>query len=128
MKKIFAIMGAALFMLGFGIAYAGSGLNNGVTDFTGKTYDVLETAPAAVIGHTVFGGSAAGGILLVENDKGELHNGITDFSGRTNDTLEISTAPSVGNFAEGSAAGGLRRNLAGEKSSVRSYDSLEMVW
>ena len=128
MKKIFAIMGAALFMLGFGIAYAGSGLNNGVTDFTGKTYDVLEMAPAAGIEHNVFESSAAGGVRLAENDKEQLHNGITDFSGRTYDMLEISAAPSVGNFAEGSAAGGLRRNLAGEKTSVRTYDSLEIVW
>ena len=125
MKKITYMTMAMVFGLGLGLAYAGG---NGVTDFTGRTYDTLEIAPAASYEHNAFEGTAAGGIRLVESDNGKLHNGVTDFSGRTYDTLETSTAPSVENFVEGSAAGGLRRNLAGEKSSARSYDSLEMVW
>lgn len=125
MKRIFAIMGAALFMLGFGIAYAGG---NGVTDFTGKTYDTLEIAPAVNVEHNAFESSAAGGIRLAEIDKDQLHNGVTDFSGRTYDTIEVGPATSGGNFVEGSAAGGLRQNLAGEESSVRTYDSLDSGW
>ena len=125
MKKITYMTMAMVFSLGLGLAYAGG---NGVTDFTGRTYNTLEIAPAASFEHNAFEGTAAGGSRLVESDNGKLYNGVTDFSGRTYDTLEISAAPSVGNFAEGSAAGGLRRNLAGEKTSVRTYDSLEIVW
>ena len=127
MKKTFAIMGASLFMLGFGIAYAG-GLNNGVTDFSGNTYDVLESAFTTGTVSDIHEGMAAGGVRLMEIDKDQLHNGVTDFSGRTYDVIEISEAPAAGNVAEGSAAGGLRQNFAGEKSSVRTYDSLPIAW
>ena len=127
MKKITYMTMAMtmVFGLGLGLAYAGG---NGVTDFTGRTYDTLEIAPAASIEHNAFEGAAAGGIRLAAIDTEQIHNGVTDFSGRTYDVLEISAAPSVENVAEGSAAGGLRRNLAGEESSVRTYDSLETTW
>jgi hypothetical protein len=125
MKKITYMTMAMVFSLGLGLAYAGG---NGVTDFTGRTYNTLEIAPAASIEHNAFEGTAAGGTRLVESDNGKLHNGVTDFSGRTYDVLEISAAPAASNVVEGSAAGGMRQNFATEKSSVRTYDSLELVW
>jgi hypothetical protein len=128
MKRIFAIVGAALFVLGFGMAYAGSALNNGVTDFTGKTYDVLEMAAFADAGNSIQEGAAAGGIRLVGSETEQIHNGITDFSGRTYDTLEINREAAVSNEAEGSAAGGPRRNFGDEEYSVRTYDSVPMGW
>lgn len=123
MKKITYMTLAMVFGFALGLANAG----NGVTDFTGKTYDVLETALASVPGN-VDEGSAAGGVRLTESDNEKFHNGVTDFSGRTYDVLEISAVPSVENVAEGSAAGGPRRNMAGEESSIRTFDALEMTW
>lgn len=113
-------------MLGFGIAYAGSALNNGVTDFSGKTYDRLEISAAAGAGN-VHEGSAAGGVRLTENETVKLHNAVTDFSGRSYDTFEISTAPADNSVAEGSGAGGPRRNLAAEETSVGSYEELNLT-
>jgi hypothetical protein len=40
MKKALTIM-AGMFALNFGIAYAGGGLDNGVTDFSGKSHAAL---------------------------------------------------------------------------------------
>ena len=126
MKKITYMTMAMVFGLGLGLAYAGG---NGVTDFTGRTYDTLETSHAMGVEHGAYeDGAAAGGIRLAENDTEQIHNGITDFSGRTYDTVELNPSPAFSNIAEGSAAGGLRRNLAGEESSVRTFDSLEVVW
>ena len=124
MKKIIIITITMVFGLALGLAYAGG---NGVTDFAGRTYDTLEISPILGVAHGAFEGSAAGGIRLAASDTEQLYNGLTDFSGRTYDTIEISKAPAEGNIAEGSAAGGLRRNLAGEESSVRTFDSLPIV-
>lgn len=126
MKKIIYMTMAMVFGLGLGMAYAGG---NGVTDFAGRTYDTLEISPAMSVEHGAYEeGAAAGGIRLAENGTEQIHNGITDFSGRTYDTVELNPSPAFSNIAEGSAAGGLRRNLAGEESSVRTFDSLELVW
>jgi hypothetical protein len=120
MKKIIYITMTMVFGLALGLTYAE---DNGVTDFTGKSYDMFEIGPAADISHVE--GSAAGGLRAGETIE-KLHNGVTDFTGKSYDTFEISQAPSDSNVAEGSAAGGLRQNWAGEKTSVTSYEELNL--
>ena len=120
MKKITYMTMAMVFGLALGLAYAG---DNGVTDFSGKSYEAGDRVLAG--GITFAEGSAAGGLRASEAVE-KLHNGATDFTGKSYDTFEISQAPSDSNVAEGSAAGGLRQNWAGERTSVTSYEELNL--
>jgi hypothetical protein len=62
-------------------------LNNGVTDFSGRTYDTLSdigmAAPGASRGASVESSHAGGPRTEISGQ--EFSNGITDFSGRTYD-------------------------------------------
>ncbi len=111
MKKIVTIIGAVLFALSFGIAYAGNGLYNGVTDFSGRSHDTFEIERAgggAVAG--AYESSAAGSKRLVEGEP--------DASRHIHDTFEI------GN--QGQAKPGMTRNVGGKESSVKAYDTFEI--
>jgi hypothetical protein len=122
MKKIAIYMMTMVFTLAFGLAYAGEQLNNGVTDFTGRSYETLEPNPAITVNSIE--SSGAGGLRAGENEI--LNNDVTDFSGRSYDTFEIGP----------SAAGnrGQHRLQAVNKAShegvgtTLSYDSVPMAW
>ncbi len=67
----------------------GMGLNNAVTDFSGKSYDSLADLNVASLGErqsATAEGSHAGGLRSVENGI-ESFNGVTDFTGRSYDIL-----------------------------------------
>jgi hypothetical protein len=117
MKKIFFMTMTMVFALTLGLAYAG----NGVTDFSGRSYDTLGPGPAGKIAHA---GSGAGEAVAA------LHNGVTDFTGRSYDTLELAQNREIAQM-EGSAAGSMRadeskKGLFNGVSDFtgRSYDSL----
>jgi hypothetical protein len=107
MKNIIIIMIVMTFIFALGSAYAGE-LSNGITDFTGRTYDTLE--PAAASSEWIVS-SGAGGLVTVEPGK-ELYNGITDFTGKT-DNLEPAAMNS--RFVESSGAGGMRSEEPGKE-------------
>jgi hypothetical protein len=121
MKKIAIYMMTMVFTLAFGLAYAGEQLNNGVTDFTGRSYDTLEPNPAIAV--TGIESSGAGGLRT--GDHG-VSNGVTDFSDRSYDTFEIGPS-AAGN-------GGLHKVQEVNKAShegvgtTRSYDTIPMAW
>ncbi len=126
-----------IFALTIGVAYAmegGIGLNNGVTNFSGRTYDTLSdiglAAPGAMEDIASVESSEAGGMRSADSSI-EVSNGVTDFSGRSYDigtaVPEAMDAASV----ESSHAGGLRIGEAGielfngvTNFSGRTYDTL----
>lgn len=124
MKNILTVSLIAAFVLTFASAYAGV-LDNGVTDFTGRSYDNHEIG-LVKDEMAVIEGSAAGGARI---DK-ELWNGVTDFSGRTYDRFEIAVPGEKMDVLESSAAGGARmdKKLANGVTdfSGRSYDTHEI--
>ncbi len=134
MKKLMMGIMTMAFALTLGVAYAGQSvtIDNGVTDFTGHTYDSLPlTVPRANIVPSIEGSSAGG--LRAEDPAVVLHNGITDFTGRTYDSLPVAPAASAihSSSVEGSSAGGMRaeaprQNWAGKESSVRNFDNFEI--
>jgi hypothetical protein len=78
-----------IFALTLGSAYAvelNKELYNGVTDFTGRSYDTFEITPMNEV--KGIEGASAGGLRTGEAAK-ELYNGVTDFTGRSYDTFEI---------------------------------------
>lgn len=131
MKKILFMTMIMVFALTLGLAYAGDEarkvLSNGVTDFTGRSYDTLGLGPAGEIAHADV--SAAGGLRAGKAIE-KLHNGVTDFTGRSFDALELGQDREIAS-AESSAAGGLRAGEAMKELSNgvsdfsgRSYDML----
>jgi hypothetical protein len=77
-----------IFTITIGVAYAMEGgivLSNGVTDFSGRSYDIGTAAPEAM--EAAFVESSHAGGFRAEEPGIELFNGATNFSGRTNDTL-----------------------------------------
>ncbi len=67
----------------------GMELTNGVTDFSGKSYESLEDISVASLGEkqsATAEGSHAGGLRSVEPGVGSF-NGVTDFTGRSYDIL-----------------------------------------
>jgi hypothetical protein len=115
MKMIFTMIAVVIFALSFGIAYADIGTHNGVTDFTGKTYDSPELAPGASFMSGAIEGSAAGS-MRVERSSSQLSNG-----GNHYDTL-YGGQP----VADSQAIEAPRTNWAGKESSVRNYDTFEI--
>lgn len=107
----------------------GNELNNGVTDFSGRTYDSLSIWP----GETTSGWvehEAAGG-YRGEASGAVISNGVTDFSGRTYDSLEFGLAGKAGGWMESASAGGYREEEMTHKPyngvtdfSGRTYDAL----
>jgi hypothetical protein len=101
MKKIIVFAMTMLFVLALGTAYAA---DNGVTDFTGRSYDTFEIGPVA--DSNSMEGVSAGGLRA---DDSELGNGVTDFSGRAYDTFEIGLNDMRSDrWVERESAGGLR--------------------
>lgn len=119
-------MAAMLFVLGFGVAYAG-GLHNGVTDFSGRSYDTFEIGQTApVVADNAYESSAPGSKRMVEGGVGEVSNGITDFSGRSHDTFEIEHGLSDSRVVEGSAAGSLRKNYGAAVPGYNARDTFQI--
>lgn len=98
MKRMISILMTAAFVLGFGTATYAAGLSNGITDFSGRSYDTFEIVP----GH-----SALAAVEGTQDAWVAGYNGATDFSGRAYDTFVIGM-PTDTNSGEGMAAGGLR--------------------
>ena len=98
MKKIIFYSLTMVFVLTLGVAYAIEG--NGVTDFSGLTYDI---GPVGVPEAPMEGISAGG---MREADPGSLwNNGVTDFRGKTVEEKDINIEPSI---LSGAHAGGMR--------------------
>ena len=118
MKKIAIYMMTMGFTFVFGLVYAGEQLNNGVTDFTGRSYETLELTPATAMNN--FESAGAGGLRTGDY---VVSNGVTDFSGRSYDTFEIGPS-TAGN-------GGMRQEAnkaSHEVVGTTSYDTTPMVW
>ncbi len=115
MKKILTIIAVVSFALSFGIAYADIGTHNGVTDFSGKTYDTLEVAPAQSLMSGAIEGSAAGS-LRAEQPASQLYN-----DGDHYDTLMGGQAIPDRQVVEAP-----RANWAGKDSSVLNFDTFEI--
>jgi hypothetical protein len=117
MKKILLYMITMVFAVAFSVAYAGEEgkvMNNGITDFAGKTIDTLSdlslVSPAAYVESANVGG------IREEGPVAEWHNGVTVFNGKG-----ISTRTDLDEYfaaafpaemkdamVEGSNAGGIR--------------------
>jgi hypothetical protein len=98
MKYTFPILMTAAFVLAFGTASAGE-LANGVTDFSSRSYDNFEIAPAV---NDLSGAKGAHDVSFVTP-----YNGVTDFRGETHDAFVIGS-PEDMNGIEGTVGGGLR--------------------
>jgi hypothetical protein len=117
MKKTM-FMFALVFVFGMGTAYAAD--FNGVTDFSGRSYDTFEIETDNGGAKTAYESSAPGSKRLVE----DFNN-----TGKSYDTFEIEMIDSGKRVVEGSAPGNLRqtkRNYAGKESSVKAYDNFEI--
>ncbi len=135
MKRTIYFMITMIFALTLRAAFASElskELYNGVTDFTGGSYDTFEITPMNEVNSIER--ASAGGLRTGEATK-ELYNGVTDFTGRSYDTFEIGQAgPGAEDSShESSAAGGLREGESGKELyngitdfSGRSYDTFEI--
>jgi hypothetical protein len=124
-KRMTILMLTMAFMLTLGTAYASEGLYNGVTDFTGRSYEDFELARADA-DNSVESENAGG---MREEGK-PLYNGVTDFTGRSYDNFEIGMAGEV-TTVEDISAGGLREKDKAPHNGVtdfsgKSYESFEM--
>jgi hypothetical protein len=116
MKKITVLLLTMAFTLTLGLAYAGEGLLNGVTDFTGRSYDTFETGP--VDGANNVESVSAGGLRA---EGKALYNGITDFTGKSHEAFEIGMADRM-NGVESISAGSLREKASARKLSQENVD------
>jgi len=115
MLKLLIMSISMLFVISLGTAYAES--LNGITDFSGNTYDSFVAIPAESNG-AMIEGSGAGG--LRDWNEGIL-NGVTDFSGNTYDSFVAIPAESNSAMTEGSGAGGLRDWNEGISNGVTDF-------
>jgi hypothetical protein len=119
MKKILFSITSMVFVLTLGTAYAadmaGKGLGNGITDFTGRSYESFDIGPAHAMDSVE--GVSAGGLRVADK---ELNNGITDFSGRSYEAFDIGPAHDM-NSVEGVSAGGLRAADKGLYNAVTDF-------
>ena len=137
-KIKFAIAITMVFALTLGAAYAMEGdreLDNGITSFTGLTYDTVSGIGPVAVGEveTAVESSAAGGMRSDEPGIA-FGNGITDFSGLSYDVIAgpgpIVSGEMYGEILESGNAGGLRSEEPAEVSngitnfSGKSYDTL----
>ena len=104
MKKILLYTFAMVFVLALGVAYAEVG--NGVTDFSGLTYDIGSAGITASVEGVSAGGMREAGEGLI------LNNGVTDFSGKT---YEGANLPAEEPAIEASHAGGMREEAPAKK-------------
>jgi hypothetical protein len=118
MKKNGLLMVAMVFVFGMGTAYASDW--NGVTDFTGRSYDMFEIQAGDGPAKTVYESSAPGSKRVIE----DLNN-----TGKSYDLFEIELVDSGKRSMEGAAPGSLRqmkRNWAAKEPSGKSYDTFEI--
>ncbi len=115
MKKLLITSITMLFVFSLGTAYAES--LNGVTDFSGSTYDSFVAIPPELNG-AMNEGAGAGG--LRDATEG-ISNGVTDFSGSTYDSFVAIPAESNGAINEGAGAGGLRDATEGISNGVTDF-------
>ena len=108
MKKTGLMLVALVFVIGLGTAYAAD--YNGVTDFSGRSYDAFEIAAGNGAGIAVYESSAPGSRRLVE--------GVAESSRHSHDTFDIGD--------EGQAKPGMSRNWAGKEPPGKSYDTFEI--
>ena len=118
MKKILLYAIAVVFAVAFSVAYAGEEgrvMNNGITDFAGRTIDTLSDLSLVGPGAMEVEGANAGGIR--EEGPGAVwYNGITVFSGKgigTRTDLDGAFAAAFpadmkGAVVESANAGGIR--------------------
>jgi len=104
-----------IFAFVIGTAYAES--MNGVTDFSGLTYDSLVVIPEES-NSAMIESSGAGG--LSDPIEG-TSNGVTDFSGLTYDSLVVIPEESNDAMIEGSGAGGLHESIEGITNGVTDF-------
>jgi len=104
-------------------------IHNGVTDFSGQSYDSLSIWPGEATGGWVEH-EAAGG-YREEVPSLPSYNGVTDFSGRTYDSPEFGFAGKTGGWMESTSPGGYREEERNWKPyngvtdfSGRTYDAL----
>ncbi len=110
MKKIFSILMMTAFVFAFGTAYAGV-LSNGITDFSGGSYDTFAIVPAAAPQVAMEG----------SQDGRTMYNGVTDFTGGAYDLFVVALAPAGVNTIEGAAAGGIRLNTVPAFNGVTDF-------
>lgn len=141
MKKIMTYTITMVFAVALSVAYAyedGKAMNNGITDFTGRTIDTLSDLSVVGPGAAYVEGAKAGGIRL-EGPVAEWKNGITVFSGKgisTGTDLDEAFAAAFpvemkAAMVESSNAGGMRPDEPGlvlyngiTDFSGNTYDSL----
>jgi hypothetical protein len=136
-KTIITFAMITVLALTFGAAYAMEGgieLNNGITDFSGRSYEIVpDFGPAASAVVDTGENWAAGGPR--SDDPGiALENGITDFSGRSYEMvpdLGLAASEVYGDTMESANTGGLRSEEPVDAASNgitnfsgRSYDTL----
>jgi hypothetical protein len=83
MKKILLYAITMVFAVAFSVAYAGEEgkvMNNGITDFAGRTIDTL--SDLSLVGPAAYVESANAGGFREEGPVAEWSNGITVFSGK----------------------------------------------
>lgn len=104
-------------------------IHNGVTDFSGQSYDSLSIWPGEATSGWVEH-EAAGG-YREEAPSLPIYNGVTDFSGRTYDSPEFGLAGKTGGWMESTSPGGYREEGVSPKLyngvtdfSGRTYDAL----
>ncbi len=138
-KIKFTIAMIMVFALTLGAAYAMEGdreLDNGITSFTGLTYDTVSGIGPVAVGEaeTPVESSAAGGMRSDEPGIA-LGNGITDFSGLSYDVIAgpgpIVSGEMYGETLESGSTGGLRSEGPADavsngitNFSGKSYDTL----
>jgi hypothetical protein len=117
MKKILLYTFAMAFVLALGVAYAA---DNGVTDLSGRNYDI---GPVGIPAASMEGVSAGG--MREEGPGLILDNGVTDFSGKTYEDSNLTIVPAI----QAAHAGGLREEEPAQKLfngvtdfSGRTYD------
>lgn len=88
MKKMMVLMITVVFTLTLGLAYAGEELQNGVTDFTGRSYDTFEIGPADAVGSVE--SISAGGLREKASADKPVHEAID--TGRISETLPMNPA------------------------------------
>ncbi len=137
-KIKFTIAMMMVFALTLGVAYAMEGidLSNGITNFTGLTYDTVSgLGPVAVGEEEAAVESSAAGSMRSDEPGIVLGNGITDFTGLSYDVIAgpgpVASGEMYADVPERGSAGGLRSEEPADavsngitNFSGKSYDTL----
>ncbi len=117
--KMTAYLMALMLVVAVGTVAAAS---NGITDFSGASYDRGDIGLALVPMNSMSGVSAGG--LRVEGS--ELYNGITDFIGGTNPDFDIAKLLKKSNRAAGESAGGMRVNVPAAHNGITDFNGASL--